>query len=992
MGAHPRAGRVRKGADPWRWVLVVVAVALLNGLPVAGTAAGSAGSTPVAPSIALPASDAAVGVGGDLVGDGPPVATSVSTWSNITPSSNPGARTQSAAAYDPSMGGLILFGGQAANGSALGDTWRLGGASWMYLAPVDGRTPSPRWGAAMAYDSAAGTLLLFGGQNETTLLSDTWTFNLSGWHRLAEVTGPSARAFAAIAYDPGLSGVVLFGGRAQGTDSTVSNETWLFVARAWVDLTPRLVGTAPGRYSAVAAYDAADGNLLLFGGTDSPSGDRAAGGLWRLDAVGWTNLSIAGVAGPSSRIAPAFAYDAASASVLLFGGAEWSPVGAASFPTDTWSFRQGLWTNLTGGLTTYPPGREAAIGASAPALGGFVLIGGDGGAPSAARSDMWRFSAEALSVSVTATPTAGPAPLNVTFTLEASGGSGPYSVTWVFGDSTTSREVVTVHHVYGLPGNYLATVTVGDGAGDTSVQSIPIAVLTAWQGAHQWANVGAPGASAPGPRSAAQIAYDPALQSVILFGGDAGGGAPSADTWEFVNNVWIDLTAGLARAPPARFGGALTYDSVDATLVLFGGSTGASVLNDTWTFDGTAWTQLPSAVAPSPRAFAQMTYDPSDGYVVLFGGGSAPNAGVATSVSSDTWEFRGGAWVNVTSQLSIAPPPTTGGTFSWDPQDSVLVLNGGSSIAASGAPGTCYPDAMTWTFGGGAWSSQVAGSPTPRLFGMAAYDSTDHVVLLYGGSESHGNSCAVSADSWSYIGGGWSNLSGTIPFPPAARDRGGMAFDAAEGVVVLFGGSASGVPLNDTWIYPSQLNGSATTTTTNTSGNGSTSAGPPPGGSTGPGTPGSGNGNPPIAPFAVGYSLSSVASTGPLTVTFMATAVGGVPPFTFVWNFGDSTLSGNGSTVSHRYTVAGTFVPVLTASDARGEIVVAVLASIHVAPGAPGGIGVVSPVTVAGPTMAEWSIAGLAAGAVVLSAVVFAFRRQERRQEQEEVDRGTTVE
>jgi PKD repeat protein len=270
---------------------------------------------------------------------------------------------------------------------------------------------------------------------------------------------------------------------------------------------------------------------------------------------------------------------------------------------------------------------------------------------------------------------------------------------------------------------------------------------------------------------------------------------------------------------------------------------------------------------------------------------------------------------------------------------------------------------------------------------MAAYDGVDHVVLTYGGSASRAGGCAVVADTWSYLGGSWTNLSGTMPFPPAARDRASMTFDAAEGVVVLFGGAASGVPLNDTWIYPAELNASATSTTTNTTGTGNKSSGPPPGGTGtvgGSGPNGSGGGSTPIAPFAVGYSLSSVASTGPLTVTFVATAVGGVPPFVFSWNFGDSSARENGSTVSHRYTVAGTFVPVLTALDAKGETVVAVLASIHVAPNPSTGLGLTPATGPTAPTLAEWSIIGLAAGAAVLAGLVIALRRQENRPEQEE--------
>jgi PKD repeat protein len=883
--------------------------------------------------------------------------------------------------FDPLLGGLLLFGGRAPNGSALGDTWASVGGQWTPLHSSDGRqNPAPRWGAAMTYDSSAGYVLLFGGRNASGLLADSWTYNATGWHSLSLPRGPSPRAFAAIAYDPALGGVVLFGGVTGASSLVVSNQTWLFASAVWSNLGSHLRISPAARAWASAAYDPLDGYLLLFGGALAPSSAVPTGDTWALSAGGWSNLSAPAYRAPSPRSAASLNFDPQAGGVVLFGGASVRAGGTLSFPTDTWSFRAGTWSNLTPSLGVSPLGREGAVWGPGAGAGGLLLVGGADGAPAAARSDVWQFSAQALAASVTASPTAGPAPLNVTFALSISGGNAPYNVSWEFGDGTVSTAPSQTTHLYGFPGNFSAKVSVTDSAGDSATESIPIAVLTAWEGAHQWSNVGSLGVAAPSPRASAQVAYDPALQAVILFGGDTSTGA-SADTWEFVDNIWINLTSSLPTAPSARFGGTMVYDSVDSSLVLFGGTAGSTLLNDTWEFNGATWTLAHPTVSPSSRAFAQMAYDPLDGYVVLFGGTTSV-PGIAPVISSDTWEFRAGFWVNITSQLSIAPPPTSGGTLTWDLQDSDLVLSGGSSIAAAGAPGTCYPNGLTWTYVGGAWTEQDAAGPTERVLGMSAYDSVDHVVLLYGGSESRNGACAVGDDTWSYVGGGWSNLSGTIPFPPAARDRGALVFDAAEGVDVLFGGATDGVLLNDTWLYPAELNPTSTTTTSNTTNSGSSGSGHPPPGGTGSGqsgSSGSGSGNPPVSPFAVGYSLSSVSSTGPLTVTFEATALGGVPPFVFSWNFGDSSPTMNGSPVDHRYTVAGTFVPVLTATDSAGQIVIAVLASIHVAPEPSTGLDLTPPSETSGPSIAEWATMGLVAGGVALAGVVLALRRQELR-------------
>ncbi len=58
-----------------------------------------------------------------------------------------------------------------------------------------------------------------------------------------------------------------------------------------------------------------------------------------------------------------------------------------------------------------------------------------------------------------------------------------------------------------------------------------------------------------------------------------------------------------------------------AQMVLFGGFTGSiNYLGDTWTYDGTTWSQQSPATSPSARGGASMAYDPATGQMVLFGG------------------------------------------------------------------------------------------------------------------------------------------------------------------------------------------------------------------------------------------------------------------------------------------------------------------------------------------------------------------------------------
>jgi len=70
---------------------------------------------------------------------------------------------------------------------------------------------------------------------------------------------------------------------------------------------------------------------------------------------------------------------------------------------------------------------------------------------------------------------------------------------------------------------------------------------------------------------------------------------------------------------------------------------------------------------------------------------------------------------------------------------------------------------------------------------------------------------------------------------------------------------------------------------------------------------------------AVGTSPSGAGVTFATVYTFLFTTPtsGGVPPYTFSWDFGDGSM-GAGSAPSHAYTNAGNFTATATATDSRG--------------------------------------------------------------------------
>src|ERR1019366_5554713 len=114
----------------------------------------------------------------------------------------------------------------------------------------------------------------------------------------------------------------------------------------------------------------------------------------------------------------------------------------------------------------------------------------------------------------------------------------------------------------------------------------------------------------------------------VLFGGDDATGVALADTWTFDGTAWTQVT--VTTPPPVRDGFAMT--SLGSKVVLFGGYNGAASLNDTWTFDGTTWTQVTVTTPPAARNGHAMGSLGTK--AVLFGGYNTVTLG-------DTWIFDG---------------------------------------------------------------------------------------------------------------------------------------------------------------------------------------------------------------------------------------------------------------------------------------------------------------------------------------------------------------
>lgn len=285
-----------------------------------------------------------------------------------------------------------------------------------------------------------------------------------------------------------------------------------------------------------------------------------------------------------------------------------------------------------------------------------------------------------------------------------------------------------------------------------------------------------PGA-APPPRSNAAIAYDGASQQIVLFGGQAGASV-LGDTWTWNGTAWSQQFP--AASPPARAGARLAYDAVTHQLILFGGHEYASTarVGDTWAWTGSNWVMLNPAHSPPFTTDFSLAYDGRTGQLVLFGGQQLndPRTGVlAINPSNQMWNWNGTDW----TQLNPAklPAARADAAMAYDSATSQLMLFGGMGAAAVGDFGD------TWSWNGSSWTHLSPGPGPPARSGAGvSYDAAAKALVLEGGSsfDTTNGTLAPLRDTWAWNGSRWF----VEPVAPGG-DRGAMAFDARTGQLVL---------------------------------------------------------------------------------------------------------------------------------------------------------------------------------------------------------------
>ncbi len=457
------------------------------------------------------------------------------TWIDINTPTAPAGRNSPAFAYDDERGVVVMFGGSMDN-APLADTWEWTGTEWR---AVDSIGPISRKSSALAYDAIGHRTILFGGEGKD-IYRDTWILERGEWTELVPLTAPPASSTPTMTFDP-IAGVIVL----------VSNgEQWELSGSTWTQ-----VGNVPGRPDAQKwiVFDVGLGKRLLLGPDNGTSLKT-----WAWDGQAWTELVRTAVPVSSVRNIVADRVHGGVIALLITGVGIWSTSGTfEEVPTGTFAD---------------PATRRGAAAANDLRRRNVIYFGGNNndrntpqrvGDTVAYDGRVWRILS----------PTGTPSP------------RWEHAMAY---DIARDRVV--------LFGGDTATGLSGE--------------TWLWDGS-TWTK--ATPSMSPSPRIGHSMTYDRERDLVVLFGGFDGSGSVRSDTWLWNGTTWA-LQATPGSGPSPRLGAALAYDPNGGGVILFGGGVNATMSEgypDTWRLDASGWTQLSPVIDPSPRMRGQLTWSPA---------------------------------------------------------------------------------------------------------------------------------------------------------------------------------------------------------------------------------------------------------------------------------------------------------------------------------------------------------------------------------------------
>src|SRR5262245_48744428 len=216
-----------------------------------------------------------------------------------------------------------------------------------------------------------------------------------------------------------------------------------------------------------------------------------------------------------------------------------------------------------------------------------------------------------------------------------------------------------------------------------------------------------PAFGSPFPRRSPAMCWDGAHNYVLMQGGET-----ANDTWSWNGTAWTQHNPSLvppAGGYPGYQTGAMVFHPPTNEVVLFS-------LNGTFTWTGSNWVPHASAVLPSSPyglpCFVALGRDTARGETVLFVSAHFSGVGSQVFAAAETYVWDGFAWSP--RPTATRPGPTGHVSMAFDPVASRLVLQ---------TTGNGFSTFWEWT--GTNWQQRIY-SGAPAAGGAMACDTADN--------------------------------------------------------------------------------------------------------------------------------------------------------------------------------------------------------------------------------------------------------------------------
>jgi hypothetical protein len=636
-------------------------------------------------------------------------------------------------------------------------------AAILLALPLLAANPSPRLAPRMAFDEESGVGVLFGGRGLTDpatglehATDETWTWVRNHWVQLFPDVRPPARSAHSMVYDSAGKRIIVFGGRNESTVLRqrfgIHGDTWAWTNGEWVDLAP---GNAPSaRFYTGMAYDRDRDRVLLFGGFNYMEDGKTLQTLsdtWEFDGDNWTRVNESGPV----AIKPLLVFDAVRHETLMIG----TDADAAEVMY-RWSTETSKWDSVTPSLL-----------------------------PACANEAQLVYQVHNERPLLTGGLCSDSGLADEVFEWDGS--------TWVEVD-IQDNALITREVDSATAYDTVAQQVVRFG-GHNSLQATPDSVTSAYRN-RRWRRVTSVGN--PQPRSMPLFRRDAERDVVWMFGGlseDSFGSFIDYldDIWAYRNGLWTLFKPAVLADTPSQCAtpiGALDTDRNVLVVVCDG--------NTPYEWDGAAWKTF-SDLDPSPasRRFAGGVYDQTQKKFVMFGGYDTLG-----KYRQDTWTWNGTEWTEVKPKTK--PPHRAQPVMWYDPLAKKTIMYSGAGTGSIDDHAERFSD--MWSFDGTNWTEITkTASPGIRFAPQIAIDPNTGKLLLFGGlratiDEEDRVTQFYDNDLWMWDGSTSTWTEVQTENAPSPRQNAAFDYDPASGKFVLFGGFAQNFYLSDRWIWDGQ--------------------------------------------------------------------------------------------------------------------------------------------------------------------------------------------